>query len=125
MNYIRITKSISGCQFPYGHLSEGNIEFIKAAVGMVLPAEHAGMNYYKLPNKMLVHIYNAVDVPAPAKEVAESTVQMVFENEMQALRTTHEVQLKKLQDATNKLNAEYFAALDDLLARKIATLDKL
>lgn len=61
MTYIRITKSVSGISFPYGILSDDNKRFVEDFVDVVFPAEQVNMNYYKLRNGMLVHVYNAFE----------------------------------------------------------------
>lgn len=61
---IRIVGSLSGTSFPYGTLSDENRRFIAESVGMEFRAIRNNMNYYRLPNDMLVHVYNAFELPA-------------------------------------------------------------
>ena len=60
---IRITSSTDGMQFPYGCLSQENKQFVKDFIGEEFQAVRFHMNYYKLKNGMLVHIYNAFEIP--------------------------------------------------------------
>lgn len=59
---IRITKSSSGFKFPYGPMTEANRQFLIDFLGEEFTAERINMNYYKLKNGMLVHIYNAHEI---------------------------------------------------------------
>lgn len=61
---IRIATLVGGMQFPYGTLTPENKEFVQNAVGQEFEAVLSGMNYYTLANGMMVHVYNAVEVPA-------------------------------------------------------------
>ena len=60
---IRITGSTAGMAFPYGQLSAENSSFIKDFIGEEFTAVRANMNYYRLKNGYLVHIYNAFEIP--------------------------------------------------------------
>ena len=59
---IRITKSLSGVEFPYGRLSKENRQFIEEHAGEIFPAKLHNMNYYVLENGMFVHVYNAFEI---------------------------------------------------------------
>lgn len=43
--------------FGYGHYMADNREWLKANVNKVFDCSRHNMNYYKLPNGFLVHIY--------------------------------------------------------------------
>lgn len=59
---IRIVNTNSGLNFPYGHLTEAECEFIKKFEGEVFTAERINMNYYQLKNGYKVHIYNGCEL---------------------------------------------------------------
>jgi len=59
---IRITHSVSGAEFPYGHLSPENRSFIKEFLGEEFNAVRTSMNYYQLKNGYFVHVYNAFEI---------------------------------------------------------------
>ena len=60
---IKITKN-SFTEFPYGNLSKENRAFLNGCnAGDVFEgAVRHNMNFYKLPNGHLVHIYNAAEL---------------------------------------------------------------
>ena len=59
---IKIVRSGSDFTFPYGLLHDAERKFIKEHDGEVFTATRHNMNYYKLENGMLVHVYNTVRV---------------------------------------------------------------
>lgn len=67
MMKIKITTSSSGLKFPYGFTGKENQEFVRDSVGQVFEAERVNMNYYRLANGVLVHIYNAMEVSCTTK----------------------------------------------------------
>jgi len=63
--FIKIVKTCTGNKFPYGNLGKENDEFVTQFLGSIFPAVRSNMNYYKLPNGMLVHVYNSFEVKVP------------------------------------------------------------
>lgn len=59
---IKITRNLSGVDFPYGLMSRENRNFINEHVGEIFPAKLHNMNYYVLENGMFVHVYNAFEI---------------------------------------------------------------
>lgn len=71
MMKIKITKSLSGVEFPYGRFTAENRQFIIDHVGEIVEAKVHNMNYYVLENGMFVHAYNAFemsDLQKPAED---------------------------------------------------------
>lgn len=60
---IKISNRRTGNQtFPYGHYTTDELEFVKAFEGEVFEAERINMNYYKLKNGFMVHVYDALEL---------------------------------------------------------------
>lgn len=51
--------------FGYGHYTNDNREFLKANVNGVFDCVRHNINYFKLPNGFLVHIYECRDIGIP------------------------------------------------------------
>ena len=67
---IKIVHYFSDTKFPYGFLDLENKSFITENVGNVFDGERVNMNYYRLANGMLVHIYNGFELPEHPEEKA-------------------------------------------------------
>lgn len=59
---VRVCLTSSGREFPYGHLKGAEAMFITNNVGNTFKAKRYNMNYYKLDNGFMVHIYNAMEL---------------------------------------------------------------
>jgi len=98
---IKITKSLSGTAFPYGILTKTNKEFITMSVGKVFPAIRNGMNYFKLPNGMLVHVYNTFELP---RESWIDNVEVVADMFIQEFAVVDATNGKAIDDLITKVN---------------------
>ena len=59
---IKINKDNLIGSFPYGKLSMKNKNFIIDFIGHVFEANLHNMNYYKINNGMLIHVYDATKI---------------------------------------------------------------
>lgn len=114
---IKICKSMSGTAFPYGHLSKENAEFVGDAVGLVFPATREGMNYYRLPNNMLVHVYNAFEIPIEKQVADVDTLAAMFAKECEALSNFHRTEIECLSAKIEQSKLDYTAKADNILKR--------
>jgi hypothetical protein len=54
---------VRNLEFPYGHLSEENRNWIKEHQGEIFEAIQWSMNYYLMPeNGMKIHVYDATEL---------------------------------------------------------------